>query len=328
MSTRLDRSPTSGPGRETVDIGLDDRARRHPLDLRRLEQFVTVVEVGSLTDAATELGVTQQALSAAIRTLEKQLCVTLFVRTRGMQPSAAGIRLYEAAQALLAGASRTVRDVQAAARGHAAALSIGYTPAMKAIHAYDLVAELVPRDVPLELIRVESTAIREQMAAGDVDIAFCHDALPPEGLAGKLVGVLPINVALRTEDAARIGRDRVGLSDLAGLTMIRCRSDGESVDPGRVLARCRELGFDPDVENIRCLGLEAVSMPLATTQGFAFVSDEVGVYFRGRVTVVGLRDEIVLPVQAVWLRESVQGLAVDVITSLRSAVATPSSDLR
>lgn len=99
-----------------------------PLDLHRLEQFVAVVETGSLTDAAVRLSVSQQALSVAIRALEKQVGVTLFIRGKGMRPSPAGLHLYESAQILLAAARRMVPELRAIGEAHTERLRVGYTP--------------------------------------------------------------------------------------------------------------------------------------------------------------------------------------------------------
>ena len=50
------------------------------LDLRRLRQFVAVADTGSLTAAAAQLFVSQQAMSSAMRQLEKDLGVRLLER--------------------------------------------------------------------------------------------------------------------------------------------------------------------------------------------------------------------------------------------------------
>lgn len=299
----------------------DNRARRHLLDLRRLEQFVSVVDLGSLTDAAAELGVTQQALSAAIRTLEKQLRVTLFIRTRGMQPSPAGLQLYESAQALLAGASRTVEDVQAAAEGRSKTLSIGYTPSMKSIHAYDLIGRTIAPDVPWRLEGLATPDLRDRMLAGDIDIALGQGVLPPEGFVGQVIGSLPVGVALRTEDAREFACGEVNLADLVDMRLIHCGLDTEAVNLSAVLTQCRAFGFEPHVEEIRPLGLDPVATPLVAERCFVFVTEDPGLYFGGRVTVLKLCEEIMLPVQAVWLPSAVNGPVGTVVGALTRAAA-------
>jgi DNA-binding transcriptional LysR family regulator len=69
-------------------------ARRN---LNDLLAFVTVARQGSFTRAAATLGVTQSALSQAIRGLEERLRIRLLTRTtRSVAPTAAGERLAHA----------------------------------------------------------------------------------------------------------------------------------------------------------------------------------------------------------------------------------------
>lgn len=69
-------------------------ARRN---LNDLLAFVTVAREGSFTRAAALLGVTQSALSQAIRSLETRLQIRLLMRTtRSVSPTAAGERLVQA----------------------------------------------------------------------------------------------------------------------------------------------------------------------------------------------------------------------------------------
>ena len=66
-------------------------------NLNDLLGFVTVAREGSFTKAAALLGVTQSALSQAIRALEERLQIRLLTRTtRSVSPTAAGERLLQA----------------------------------------------------------------------------------------------------------------------------------------------------------------------------------------------------------------------------------------
>src|SRR5688572_30181745 len=69
-------------------------ARRN---LNDLLAFVTVAREGSFTKGAAVLGVTQSALSQAIRGLEERLQIRLLTRTtRSVSPTPAGERLMQA----------------------------------------------------------------------------------------------------------------------------------------------------------------------------------------------------------------------------------------
>lgn len=72
------------------------------MDERRLRYFLTVVEQGSVTRAATQLHVAQPSLSQALRAFERELGVPLFHRVgRGLRLSAAGEALVGPARQIL-----------------------------------------------------------------------------------------------------------------------------------------------------------------------------------------------------------------------------------
>jgi DNA-binding transcriptional LysR family regulator len=79
------------------------------VELRHIRHFLAVVETGSFAGAARRLGLSQQALSASIGNLEKELSVELFHRT-GMQtvPTAYGNLLLKHAQLLDGEADRAL----------------------------------------------------------------------------------------------------------------------------------------------------------------------------------------------------------------------------
>ena len=83
------------------------------MDLRRLEIFVKVAELGSFSRAAEALFLTQPTVSEHVRALEDELGVQLFERTpRGVRLLPAGATLLPRARAILAdiaGAARAAR---------------------------------------------------------------------------------------------------------------------------------------------------------------------------------------------------------------------------
>ncbi|PXX59637.1 DNA-binding transcriptional LysR family regulator [Nocardia tenerifensis] len=82
------------------------------LDLAAVRAFVTVVDEGQFSHAATMLGITQQAVSKRIAKLESQLGVRLFDRGRAGKPTAEGSRMLPFARSLLVAADETVASVR------------------------------------------------------------------------------------------------------------------------------------------------------------------------------------------------------------------------
>lgn len=87
------------------------------LDSRRLLAFATVVRVGSFTQAARELSLTQSAVSHAIRGLEEELGVTLFSRQgRAVRLTPGGRYLFERAELIIKEMRMARSGVQAVAQ--------------------------------------------------------------------------------------------------------------------------------------------------------------------------------------------------------------------
>lgn len=72
------------------------------MDIRQLSYFVAVYEQGSISAAARQCCVAQPSLSAALRQLEQQLGVNLFIRQpKGVLPTEDGDKLYGHANRML-----------------------------------------------------------------------------------------------------------------------------------------------------------------------------------------------------------------------------------
>ena len=83
------------------------------MDLKQLEYFVHVAELGSFTRAANRLAVVQSALSRQVRALEVELRQPLFARTgRGVTLTEPGRRLLEHGRGILQQVERARQDIE------------------------------------------------------------------------------------------------------------------------------------------------------------------------------------------------------------------------
>src|ERR671937_778318 len=84
------------------------------MDTRQLAAFCAVVERQSFSQAAELLGVTQPAVSLQVRSLEKRLGRKLLDRSgRRVEPTEAGLALYQGAQRLLALEGELLAELEA-----------------------------------------------------------------------------------------------------------------------------------------------------------------------------------------------------------------------
>lgn len=153
------------------------------MDAQQVRYFLAVVDHGGINQAADAIGVTQPTLSHAIRSLERELRVPLFVRIgRGMRPTSAGHALIGPARKLLrdlATAAETVANVRGEVRGH---LSIHAHPAVSSGLLPRAVAEYRRRcpsvSVAIEMMYDEGRA-RELLRNALCDLVVTH--LPLQG---------------------------------------------------------------------------------------------------------------------------------------------------
>ncbi|HET6814231.1 MAG TPA: LysR family transcriptional regulator [Actinomycetota bacterium] len=126
------------------------------LELRQLRCLVAIVDTGSFTDAAIELGVSQAAVSRTLLSLEQVLGVRLLHRTsRAITPTTAGVQVLAQARQLLADADNLVRE---ATTGHTR-LRIGHAWSALGRHTLEFQRRWAARypDVELQLIRTNSS---------------------------------------------------------------------------------------------------------------------------------------------------------------------------
>lgn len=160
------------------------------MNLRQLEYFVRVAELGSFSRAALVLDVAQPALSRQVRLLETDLRCALLQRTgRGVVLTEAGKRLAERATAILQLVQQARADLEESREEPAGRVVIGLPPSLGRILTLPLVAGFRARLSKARLVIVEglSTHIVEWIATGRVDLALVHN---PE--AHSAIDIQPI----------------------------------------------------------------------------------------------------------------------------------------
>lgn len=103
------------------------------MDIRNFRSILAVMESGSLTAAARQLGVSQPALTKSIQRLETQIGVPLFTReAKGMRPTAYAESLCEFARATCIGMEQSIKEIEALKSGTSGFVTIGGPPLIAA----------------------------------------------------------------------------------------------------------------------------------------------------------------------------------------------------
>jgi LysR family nitrogen assimilation transcriptional regulator len=151
---------------------------RDEVNLRRLQYFVKIVDVGSLTQAADVLHVAQPALSQQLATLEGEVRQQLLVRTKsGVVPTEAGKVLYRHAQLILRQCDQARADMNAAAKNISGAVAVGLAPGTAAAGlALPLLRAARARHpgILLYLNETYGTTLSELIMNGRMDLAVLY----------------------------------------------------------------------------------------------------------------------------------------------------------
>ncbi len=153
------------------------------MNLKHLQSFVRVAELGSFSKAARVLDIAQPALSRQVRQLETDLRETLLLRNgRGVSLTDAGRRLFDHGVQILQHVSQAREDLGAergAAVGH---VTIGLPPSIGRRLTLPLIEDFrqhLPR-ARLTIVEGLSANIAEWIASGRADIGLLYnpDAQP------------------------------------------------------------------------------------------------------------------------------------------------------
>ena len=149
------------------------------MDLKQIEYFVRVAELGSFTRAAIALDVAQPALSRQVRLLEVELRQNLLTRNgRGAAPTEAGKLLLEHGRGILHQVERAREELGRVRGALAGRVAIGLPPSVAKAMTVPLIREFRQRmpEATLSISEGLSVAMHESLATGRLDIALLYNA--------------------------------------------------------------------------------------------------------------------------------------------------------
>jgi LysR family transcriptional regulator, nitrogen assimilation regulatory protein len=151
------------------------------MDIKKLDYFVHVAELGSFTKAALQLSIAQSALSHSVRHLELELKRTLLFRNgRGVTPTDAGRRLLAHARGILMQVRRArdeLAETKDAMVGH---VIIGLPPTVARHITVPLVKSFrnsFPKGT-VAVVEALSASVMERIMEGRVDIGLVYNPAP------------------------------------------------------------------------------------------------------------------------------------------------------
>lgn len=151
------------------------------MDLKQLEYFVRVAELGSFTKAAQALDVAQPALSRQVRLLEVELRQNLLIRNgRGATPTEAGKLLLEHGRGILHQVERAREELGRVRGALAGRVAIGLPPSLARVLTVPLTRAFRAQlpEASISISEGLSATMQEWLQTGRLDIAVLYNAAP------------------------------------------------------------------------------------------------------------------------------------------------------
>ena len=272
------------------------------MDLRRVAQFVTVADHDSLTSAADRLHVTQQALSAAMRQLEREIGVALFDRRgRRLALTAAGRTLREGATILLAAAEALGEATCEAAADERRPFVVGHTPAITGEEAFAVI-EPVRRALPKLSVTARQLfpgELQQGLLDRSIDVGLRRGATTPADLAAAVIGYDELRVAVRAGHPL-VDQAGLRLTDISSFALVVWAPPTYSFYTDFLVSACRRAGFEPNLVVNNTQGTPPVTA-VVDNDHVVLVTASTGDALGGRVQVRPLIDPPMVPIQALWL---------------------------
>ena len=261
------------------------------LELRHLRCLVAIVDAGTFTDAAIELGVSQAAVSRNLMALEQVLGVRLLHRTsRTITPTTAGVHALAQARQVLAAADNLVAE---ATTGHTR-LRVGHAWAAMGRHTREFQRRWAARYPDVELPLIRTNSLTGGLAEGLCDLAVLRTAASSNRFARATVGYERRYCALAADDPwAR--RRSIRMDEIPQRTLLIDRRTGTTSPdlwPPGAQPQIRETRDIDDWLAIVAAGAGIGITPEGTTAQYR----RDGVVFRP------LKDAPPIAVQVIWRR--------------------------
>lgn len=192
-----------------------------------MRYFIAVAEELNFRRAAGRIHIDQSPLSRAIRDLEEELGVPLFVRLpRGLKITPAGLRLLVECRKLLIRLERVKRTVRRTHALYQAPLSIGVADGIAQPRLAECLNRwrLVAPEVPLEMAEMRAHELANALRNEEVDVGFSFGVPDDEAIAQRPAWGYPVMALLpRGHEIAE--RAAIPLGELLAFPLLSCNEE-------------------------------------------------------------------------------------------------------
>ncbi|MGX9134097.1 LysR family transcriptional regulator [Rummeliibacillus sp. JY-2-4R] len=217
------------------------------MEIRELNYFVTVAKYKSFTKASEFLHVTQPTLSKVVKSLEKQLDVTLFHRSqRKSELTDVGEVVYSQALRILNLVDELDVVLEDVAHLQKGKIKIGMPPLIGILFFPQMIKGFQERypGITIEIDERGANVIKDLVATGELDMGFVM--LPADSDEFHVIPYTSQQVMLIVNQSNPLANlESVTMKDLKDEPMLLFSEDFTLHD--RILQECEQAGFRPHI---------------------------------------------------------------------------------
>lgn len=192
------------------------------MDLKQIEYFVRVAELGSFTRASVALNIAQPALSRQVRMLEVELRQNLLIRNgRGASTTEAGKMMLEHGRGILHQVERAREDLGRVRGGLAGRVAVGLPTSVAKVLTVPLIRAFKDKmpEASVSISEGLSVAMQEGLAVGRLDIAVLYNPISAPDI--ELQELLEEDLVLVQHESLRSKEGQsISMRDLAAVPLI------------------------------------------------------------------------------------------------------------
>lgn len=219
------------------------------MDMVRLNYFITIVDEGSISRAASKLNMTQPPLSMALKKFEEELGFSLFSRKgRQLAITSAGKIIYERGKELIFSSNAIIKEATEQNEGKTGSLTIGCSTIAN-LTIIPLVMERMKEkniNIKVKVLEGNTAFILEQLQSHHMDIGFVRNVFNKTEFDTQTLLYEPLSIALPPDHA---------LSKNQSISLIELKDDnflmpyttlGYGISEF-IIEGCESLGFQPNI---------------------------------------------------------------------------------
>lgn len=262
------------------------------MELRHLHYFIAVAEELHFSRAAERLCISQPPLSQQIRSLEDELGVKLFERTkRHVQLTEAGKVFLERSYLVLAQLEQAIEVTQRIGRGEVGRLAIGFVDSA----TYNVLPDVLRvfrEQFPAIELRLHELTTTQQIHAlyqNQIDVGVVRSAITDPGLSTECVLQESLVLAL-PQTHPLSAQVNVSVSTLADESFILFPAKLGPVFYDQIIQICQQAGFHPKVAQ-EAVQMQTIIGLVAAGLGIAFVPASLQNFHRSGVIYRPLQEQ-------------------------------------